>query len=63
MSDKVKSELLLDYVAEILPPKYDDDGVDIGLKTDFHYHNNSSCYFFFMIQITNLSICKTIRIK
>lgn len=45
MSDKVKSELLLDYVAEILPPKYDDDGVDIGLKTDFHYHNNSSCYF------------------
>lgn len=47
MSDKVKSELLLDYVAEILPPKYDDDGVDIGLKTDFHYHNNSSCYFFY----------------
>ena len=47
MSDKVKSELLLDYVAEILPPKFDDDGVDIGLKTDFHYHNNSSCYFFY----------------
>ena len=32
MSDKVKSELLLDYVAEILPPKYDKNGIDIGLK-------------------------------
>ena len=45
MSDKVKSELLLDYVVEILPPKYDVHGLDIGLKSDIHYHNKSCCYY------------------
>ena len=45
MSDKVKSELLLDYVVEILPPKYDEQGLDIGLKSDIHYHNKSCCYY------------------
>ena len=45
MSDKVKSELLLDYVGEILPPKYDVHGLDIGLKSDIHYHNKSCCYY------------------
>lgn len=44
MSDKVKGDLLIDYVEEILPPKIK-NGIDIGLRNDFSYHSNAQCYF------------------
>lgn len=47
MSDKVKSELLIDYVIEILSPKLDSDGIDIGLKSDINFHNKQCCYYLY----------------
>ena len=44
MSDKVKGDLLIDYVEEILPPNKK-NGIDIGLRDDFSYHSNAQCYF------------------
>lgn len=44
MSDKVKGDLLIDYVEEILPPNKKND-IDIGLRDDFSYHSNAQCYF------------------
>lgn len=44
MSDKVKGDLLIDYVEEILPPNIK-NGIDVGLRDDFSYHSNSQCYF------------------
>ena len=44
MSDKVKGDLLIDYVEEILPPNIK-NGIDIGLREDFSYHSNAQCYF------------------
>ena len=44
MSDKVKGDLLIDYVEEILPPNIK-NGIDIGLRDDFSYHSNAQCYF------------------
>lgn len=46
MSDKVKGDLLLDYLEQILPPKYDVMGNEIGLKTDIRYHNTNNYYYF-----------------
>lgn len=45
MSDKVKGDLLIDYVEDILPKKYNTSGVEIGLRADFGFYNNSSCYY------------------
>lgn len=44
MSDKVKGDLLIDYVEEILPSNIK-NGIDIGLRDDFSYHSNAQCYF------------------
>lgn len=44
MFDKVKGDLLIDYVEEILPPNKK-NGIDIGLRDDFSYHSNAQCYF------------------
>lgn len=44
MSDKVKGDLLIDYVEEILPPNKK-NGIDIGLRDDFSFHSNAQCYF------------------
>ncbi len=46
MSDKVKGDLLLDYLEQILPPKYDALGVEVGLRSDIRYHNTNNYYFF-----------------
>lgn len=45
MSDKVKGDQLIDYIEDILPKKYDANGIDIGLRSDFSFHNNCTCYY------------------
>lgn len=45
MADKVKGDLLLDYLEQILPPKYDAMGVEVGLRSDIRYHNTNNYYF------------------
>lgn len=47
MSDKIKSEQLIDYVENILPPMTDFNGINIGLKSDIKFHNNQNCYYFY----------------
>lgn len=46
MSDKVKGDLLMDYLEQILPKKYDAFGVEQGLRTDIRFHNTNSYYYF-----------------
>ena len=45
MSDKVKGYLLIDYVEDILPKRHDSNGVDLGLRSDFSFHNKCECYY------------------
>ena len=45
MSDKVKGDLLIDYVEDILPKRHDSNGVDLGLRSDFSFHNKCECYY------------------
>lgn len=45
MSDKVKGDLLIDYVEQILPPNII-AGIDIGLRYNISFHSRSQCYFF-----------------
>lgn len=45
MSDKVKGDLLIDYVEDILPKRHDSNGVDLGLRSDFSFHNKYECYY------------------
>lgn len=45
MSDKIKGDLLIDYVTDILPPNLDQFGIDQGLKSDFSFHSTSKCYY------------------
>lgn len=45
MSDKVKGDLLIDYVSDILPQNYDNNGIDIGLKGDFAFNNMKHEYY------------------
>lgn len=44
MSDKVKGDLLIDYVEQILPPNII-AGIDIGLRYNISFHSRSQCYF------------------
>ena len=44
MSDKVKSELLIDYIISIVPPNIV-NGIDKGLKYDFSFHNKLLYYY------------------
>lgn len=41
MSDKVKGDLLIDYVEQILLQ----EGVDVGLRNNISFHSKSQCYF------------------
>lgn len=43
MSDKVKGDLLIDYVEEILPPKIK-NGIEEGLRKDFSFHTTAQQY-------------------
>lgn len=43
MSDKVKGDLLIDYVEQILPPNIM-AGIDIGLRYNISFHSRSQCY-------------------
>lgn len=45
MSDNIKGDLLIDYVADILPQSLDANGVDQGLKTDFSFFTSGKCYY------------------
>lgn len=47
MSDKVKAELLIDYVEAILPPLNDLNNNEIGLRSDIFFHNKQECFFFY----------------
>lgn len=44
MTDHLKSELLINYVEQILPLNIE-RGVDIGLKSDFRWHSKSGTYY------------------
>ncbi len=46
MSDKVKGDLLVDYVADIVPKNLDPETkVDLGIKNDFWFHAKNACYY------------------
>jgi hypothetical protein len=46
MSDKSKSELLMDYVEQIVPKRIDEDtGQEIGLRSDVSFHNTHKYYY------------------
>lgn len=45
MSDKIKSQQLIDYVVSILPPNIV-GGIDRGLKYDFSFHNKLAYYYY-----------------
>lgn len=45
MSDKIKSEQLIDYVISILPPNIV-GGIDRGMKYDFAFHNKLAYYYY-----------------
>lgn len=42
MSDKVRAFLLLDYLKEIIPTEYDENGLEEDLYSDIEWHNGSS---------------------
>lgn len=44
MSDKVKGDLLIDYIEQILPPSVK-NGIDEGLRKDFVFHNQAKMYY------------------
>jgi len=44
MTDRVKAELLISYVEQILPAKIE-RGLDIGLRADFAWHTNQKIYY------------------
>lgn len=46
MSDKAKSELLLDYVEQIVPKSYDENtDEEIGLRSDISFHETNWYYY------------------
>lgn len=45
MSDKVKADLLLDYVENILPEKFDSKDIAESLRKDFNFHNKHSYFY------------------
>ena len=46
MSDKVKGDLLIDYVAAIVPKNLEPvTDVDLGIKNDFGFYNNGEYYY------------------
>ena len=45
MSDKVKSDLLIDYAEQILPKKYDINGIIGSLRKDIDFHNQGKYWF------------------
>lgn len=51
MSDKVKAYLLLDYVENILPKKFDSNGIAKSLRTDFNFHDTHK-YFYAVVAET-----------
>jgi hypothetical protein len=52
MSDKVKADLLLDYVENILPEKFDSKDIAESLRKDFNFHNKNN-YFYTVGNNTN----------
>ena len=46
MADKMKAELLLDYLREILPPVYDEDNIEIDLASDVDFNNKFGEFVF-----------------
>lgn len=45
MSDKMKGDLLINYVEQILPIKYDGDGYAVSLTSDIDFHNSNKYYY------------------
>lgn len=45
MSDKVKGDLLINYVEQILPPKTDSNGIPKSLHQGIDFKNNGGYYF------------------
>lgn len=45
MTDRVKAKLLLDYLEQILPSKYDNMGIEIGLQSDLNWHAKNNTFY------------------
>lgn len=45
MSDKDKSKLLIDYVEQVLPKKYDINGIEESVIKDIDFHNTNKYYY------------------
>ena len=45
MSDKSKSELLLNYIEQIVPKLTDETGEEIGLRSDISFHDTNWYYY------------------
>jgi len=45
MSDKDKSKLLIDYVEQVLPKKFDIYGIDESVTKDIDFHNSNKYYY------------------
>lgn len=45
MADYIKAKLLLDYFSEILPPRKDENGYEIGLLSDLNWHGSKSTFY------------------
>lgn len=45
MSDKVKGDLLINYIEQILPPKIDNNGIPESLHQGIDFKNNGGYYF------------------
>lgn len=45
MSDKVKGDLLINYIEQILPPKFDNNGIPESLHQGIDFKNNGGYYF------------------
>jgi len=45
MSDKQKANLILDYFEQILPPKYDENGLEISLRDGISYNDSQNVFY------------------
>jgi hypothetical protein len=53
MSDKLKSELLIKYIEQILPEKFDSYGIVVSLTSDIDFFNKNDSGYFLKNQTSN----------
>ena len=45
MSDKIKSQMLLDYLRSVVPKRYDDFGIEVDLLEGVEWHGNKHSWY------------------